>query len=127
MITSKAISQSPQTIDAQLKEVLAQFPKIILALLFGSVALGRQRADSDLDIAVAAKDALTAHEKIALICALADCTGRPIVLIDLKVVSDEKHCAPVGTISTVDPSSLTELPQSLQFIINMYFLQIINV
>ena len=41
-----------------------------------------------MDIAVAAKQALTAHEKIAIINALADCTGRPIDLIDLKVVSE---------------------------------------
>ncbi len=84
----KAASQSTQTIDAQLKEVLSHFPNIAFAMLFGSVALGRQRADSDLDIAVSAKQALAAHEKIALVSALADCTGRPIDLIDLKVVSE---------------------------------------
>ena len=84
----EAASQSRQPIDAQLKEVLAHFPKIALAVLFGSVAMGRQRADSDLDIAVAAKQALTAHEKIALIGALAERTGRPVDLIDLSVVSE---------------------------------------
>jgi predicted nucleotidyltransferase len=88
LTTMTAVSQSEQTIDAQLKEVLAHFPKIAFAMLFGSVALGRQSADSDLDIAVAAKQALTADEKIALVSALADCTGRPIDLIDLKVVSE---------------------------------------
>lgn len=88
MTTMKAASQSTQTIDAQLKEVLSHFPNIAFAMLFGSVALGRQRADSDLDIAVSAKQALAAHEKIALVSALADCTGRPIDLIDLKVVSE---------------------------------------
>ena len=88
MTTMAAASQSEQTIDAQLKEVLTHFPKIAFAMLFGSVALGRQSADSDLDIAVAAKQALTADEKIALVSALADCTGRPIDLIDLKVVSE---------------------------------------
>jgi uncharacterized protein len=77
-----------QTMEAQLNEILAHFPKIALAVLFGSVALGRERADSDLDIAVAAKQALTADEKIALIDALAESTGRPIDLIDLKVVSE---------------------------------------
>ena len=80
--------QSMQSLDVQLKEVLAHFPKIAFAMLFGSVALGNQRADSDLDIAVAAKKALTAHEKITLISALADSTGRPIDLIDLKLVSE---------------------------------------
>lgn len=84
----EAASQSVQPIDAQLKEVFAHFPKIALAVLFGTVASGRQRADSDLDIAVAAKQALTAHEKIALIAALADRTGRPVDLIDLNAVSE---------------------------------------
>jgi len=41
-----------------------------------------------LDIAVAAKSALAADEKIALIGALAELTGRPVDLIDLKLVSE---------------------------------------
>lgn len=84
----KATSQSQQPIDMQLKEVFAHFPKIAIAVLFGSVALGRQRPDSDLDIAVAAEQSLTVNEKIALLRALADHTGRPIDLIDLSVVSE---------------------------------------
>lgn len=78
---------SPGT-DTLLREVLAGFPKLMLALVFGSVAQGRQRADSDLDIAVAANQALTAAEKMAIIEALAECTGRPVDLIDLKVVAE---------------------------------------
>ena len=88
MTAMESASQSAQPIDAQLKEVFAHFPKITLVVLFGSVALGRQRADSDLDIAVAAKQALAAHEKIALVGALANRTGRPIDLIDLNAVSE---------------------------------------
>lgn len=88
MTIMETAPQSAQIIDAQLKEVLAHFPAIVFAMLFGSVALGRQRADSDLDIAVAAYQALAPHEKIALVSALADCTGRPIDLIDLKEVSE---------------------------------------
>lgn len=84
----KATSQSQHPIDAQLKEVLAHFPKIALAVLFGSVATGRQRVDSDLDMAVAAKQALTAQEKIDLVGALTEQTGRPIDLIDLNVVPE---------------------------------------
>lgn len=82
------LSHIKKTTDMQLKEVFEHFPKIVLAVLFGSVALDRQRADSDLDIAVAAKHALTVDERIALIGALAESTGRPIDLIDLKVVSE---------------------------------------
>ena len=75
-------------IDQQLREVLTRFPTLLLVLVFGSVAEGRQHADSDLDIAVAAKQALTAIEKMDIIAALAEQTGRPIDLIDLKVVAE---------------------------------------
>ena len=74
--------------DDQLLDVLAGFPAVVLAVLFGSIAQGRQRSDSDLDIAVAAHRALTAAEKIALIEALAERTGRPVDLVDLKVVAE---------------------------------------
>ncbi len=83
-----AVTQLHPTIDAQLRAVLAHFPKIVLAVLFGSVASGRQRADSDLDIAVSAKQALAAHEKMALIGAFAEYIGRPVDLIDLNGVSE---------------------------------------
>lgn len=88
MTTMEAVSQPDQAVEAQLKKVLAHFPDITLALLFGSVAAGRQRADSDLDIAVAAKQALTAQEKMALVSAFAEQTGRPVDLIDLHMVSE---------------------------------------
>ena len=74
--------------DNQLREVLAGFPELILALVFGSVAKGLQRIDSDLDIAVVAKQALTADEKIVIISALAEKTGRPVDLVDLKEVGE---------------------------------------
>ena len=82
------LPQSLPGIDAQLQGVLASFPALLLALVFGSVAQGRQRPDSDLDIAVAASQALTATEKMDIIAALAERTGRPIDLIDLKVVAE---------------------------------------
>jgi len=84
-------TSDPQTvprIDDQLLDVLAHFPDVVLAVLFGSIALGRQRPDSDLDIAIAARQALTVTEKMALIEALAERTGRPVDLIDLKVVAE---------------------------------------
>jgi len=82
------IFEPSQALDAQLKVVLARFPKITLAILFGSVALGRQRADSDLDIAVAADEPLTVDDRLAIISVLAERTGRSIDLIDLKVAPE---------------------------------------
>ncbi|MDR3392561.1 MAG: nucleotidyltransferase domain-containing protein [Sulfuriferula sp.] len=75
-------------VDVLLKKVLAQFPQLVLAVLFGSVASGRQQPDSDLDIAVAAVSPLTVDEKIAIIAALAAQTGRPVDLVDLNTVTE---------------------------------------
>jgi predicted nucleotidyltransferase len=77
-----------QTIDLQIQEVLQSFPQLNLVILFGSIALGRQQPNSDLDIALAADLPLNVQEKIAMIGALAERTGRPVDLVDLKVVTE---------------------------------------
>lgn len=51
---------------SQLRAVLSVFPKLELAMVFGSIARGCERPDSDVDLAVATSRALTAAEKIAL-------------------------------------------------------------
>ena len=84
---NNAITHSLE-IDAQLKDVFAHFPKVMLAVLFGSVASGRARAGSDLDIGVASAHALTVEEKLSIINALAERFGRPVDLIDLKVAAE---------------------------------------
>ena len=63
-------------------------PGIRLAILFGSLAAGRERADSDIDLAVDAGRCLTAGEKLALINTLAEQTGRPVDLVDLHTVGE---------------------------------------
>lgn len=83
-----AAHPEPPAVKAQLREVLERFPQITLGVLFGSVAAGRARADSDLDLAVSAHRPLTVAEKIALTQALAEKTGRPIDLIDLATVAE---------------------------------------
>ncbi len=67
-----------------LKSLLAQHPDIRLAYLFGSLARGEARADSDLDLAILTEDPLTPERKILLIEELALASGRAIDLIDLK-------------------------------------------
>ena len=76
------------TLDSQLHQVLARHPEIRLALLFGSVAKGTARYDSDLDIAVGAAHPLDAHDIMMLISELAELTGRPIDLIDLSTIGE---------------------------------------
>ena len=63
-------------------------PGIRLAILFGSLAAGRERADSDLDLAVDAGHRLTAGEKLVLMNKLAERTGRPVDLVDLHAVGE---------------------------------------
>jgi predicted nucleotidyltransferase len=71
-----------------LQNVLKQFPQIKLAVLFGSMATGENHPASDLDLAITAIHPLTITEKIAIIGALAEKTGRSIDLIDLKITGE---------------------------------------
>lgn len=68
----------------QIRQALVPFEDIDLAIVFGSLAKGTQRPDSDLDIAIQASRPLTAVQRIELIDALAMALGRPVDLIDLK-------------------------------------------
>ena len=63
-------------------------PSIRLAILFGSLAVGEGRMESDLDLAVDAGRSLTAGEKIALISELAGRTGRSVDLVDIQAVGE---------------------------------------
>ena len=61
---------------------------IVLVILFGSLAAGGGRAESDLDLAVDAGRRLTAAERIALISELAARTGRPVDLVDIQAIGE---------------------------------------
>ena len=63
-------------------------PGIRLAILFGSLAAGQGRVDSDLDLAVDAGHRLTAGEKLVLMNKLTERTGRPVDLVDLHAVGE---------------------------------------
>ncbi len=60
---------------------------ILLCILFGSVAEQKETFNSDLDVAVACRSALSSTEKQHLIEELALIFGRPIDLIDLQTTS----------------------------------------
>lgn len=83
-------TQAPpiQLIESLVAEILRDFPRISLAILFGSMATGRADAESDFDIAVAAAKPLTVDEKMMLVERLAVQFGRPVDLVDLKQVSE---------------------------------------
>ncbi len=74
--------------DEPMDDIAALFARetgIRLALIFGSLAKGRARSDSDVDVAVAADRPLDLGTKMRLIEQLAVLTGRPIDLVDLQV------------------------------------------
>lgn len=75
-------SDAAQVLDA-LRQALVPFPDVGLAVLFGSLATGRARADSDVDLAVSAGRPLSATELLQITQAVAEETGRPVDLIDL--------------------------------------------
>ncbi len=80
-------NQDPNLKDAILAAIGTQ-PCIALAILFGSLATGKGRAESDLDLAVDAGRRLTCDEKMALISELAARTGRPIDLVDIRSIGE---------------------------------------
>jgi predicted nucleotidyltransferase len=71
----------------QVKNVLARHPDIQLAYVFGSVARGTARPDSDL-IAVQTTIPLGSSVRIKLVEDLAVATGRPVDLIDLRTAGE---------------------------------------
>lgn len=71
-----------------LERALSGHPDIHLAIVFGSVAEGQARVDSDIDVAVQGDAPLDAERKMALIRDVAEATGRSVDLVDLKTVGE---------------------------------------
>ena len=69
------------------QEVLREHSLIQIGIVFGSAGSPRQRASSDVDVAVAAAGPLETSERMALTDDLAVRLGRPIDLVDLTAVS----------------------------------------
>lgn len=76
------------TLRAMTMAALAALPGLRLAVVFGSVVGGRQRADSDLDVAVDAGRPLTCEERMLAIEALAHTFARPVDLVDLRTCGE---------------------------------------
>ncbi|WP_343883289.1 type VII toxin-antitoxin system MntA family adenylyltransferase antitoxin [Rhodanobacter caeni] len=72
----------------QVITALAAHPDIELAFVYGSVARGQARRDSDVDVAVQAPAPLGADEKMRLIEDIAAATGRAVDLVDLRMVGE---------------------------------------
>jgi len=82
MVRPKAATKGK--VAKTLADLFKHFPDIKLAILFGSVARGNERPDSDVDIAVAGSRPLDAALQMRLIESLAATVGRPVDLVDLR-------------------------------------------
>jgi len=76
--------ESVAALGQRIVQVLSGFAEIEQLVLFGSLARGKGRPDSDVDLAVDVGKALTSEQKIAMIETLAFALDRPVDLIDLK-------------------------------------------
>lgn len=63
---------------------LAEEPILQLVIVFGSVALGKCRFDSDIDVAVYCSSPMNPQQHEQLVDQIASGTGRPVDLIDLS-------------------------------------------
>jgi predicted nucleotidyltransferase len=67
---------------------LASHPEIRTAILFGSLATGQGHYDSDIDLAIDTGQPLETNAKMTLMAELAECTGRPVDLVDLQIIGE---------------------------------------
>lgn len=79
-------SQDIAPVQRKIESVMARHPSVTLAILFGSMATGAARLDSDLDLAVAATISLDMQTRIDLLEDLALAFGRPVDLVDLEQI-----------------------------------------
>src|SRR5215510_3344060 len=70
-------------VQAAILRVLAQFPKVHIAYLFGSAARNCLTSTSDVDIAVAADTRLPLETRLALAAQMAQALHREVDLIKL--------------------------------------------
>lgn len=71
-----------------LRRCLQGIPGLRLAIVFGSLARGQARADSDVDVAVRLDHPLEVDERRRLMETIALTTGRPVDLTDLWRVGE---------------------------------------
>ena len=71
-------------LEDDISGILAGTPQVQLGILFGSVASGEPRWDSDLDLGVMGEQPLSADQKMELVERLAQVAGRAVDLVDLQ-------------------------------------------
>jgi len=88
MTIDSKIAVRDSKLEEDILSAISIQPDVELVILFGSLATGGARAESDLDLAIDAGHLLTASEKMALIAELAARTGRPVDLVDVRAIGE---------------------------------------
>ena len=76
-------------VQTAILHVLAQFPQVHIAYLFGSAVRQQLTSTSDIDVAVAAATKLPLETRLAIATQLAQALHREVDLIDLQDVTGE--------------------------------------
>jgi hypothetical protein len=83
VVAPKDFPLQPQTIEERLASRL-RATGAVYATVFGSVARGEARVDSDIDVAVSFGKPMSSDLRMAVIGIVADVAGRSVDLIDLE-------------------------------------------
>ena len=75
-------------LNSHIQQVLGRHGDIRLAILFGSLAKAQATPQSDLDLAVLMGTPLSGEIRMNLIDELSQAIGRPVDLVDLRVVGE---------------------------------------
>ena len=76
-----------QALVEMVRGVLRRYPDVRLCIIFGSAVSGKTSPESDLDVAVAADQPLTADRRLELTEAFSAAANREVDLVDLMAVS----------------------------------------
>ena len=80
---------TPSNTEQALVQLLERHTEIKLAILFGSLAHGHAKPDSDVDLAVLCEAAFSPEYKYQLMQEVSSATSRPVDIVDLATVGGE--------------------------------------
>lgn len=83
LVAPKAFPAAPEPMEDRLASRLRE-AGVVYATVFGSVARGEARADSDIDVAVSFGKPMSSDLRMAVIGIIAAVSGRSVDLIDLE-------------------------------------------
>lgn len=86
-VNAPAAVSSSDPLLPRVAEALREEPGVLVAFVYGSVARGRVTPRSDVDVAVAGAEPLSAEARWAMAVRLAGRLGRDVDVIDLRTVT----------------------------------------